>query len=131
MYAIRSYYVPYLTLIGKLKEESSKIDVVHAFLAMKKHFATLYGSDPEVKKAISETLDRKGTLLTRPMEKLLADPHLLSGWLSINRQNFKVEKGKLVWSRNPLVILEETYEYLNMTWCEGAPAAEVISYNFV
>jgi biotin carboxyl carrier protein len=79
-----------------------------------------------VMKAVSETLDRKGTLLTRPMERLLADPHLLSGWLSINRKNFAHKGGKLVWLRNPLVILEETYEYLNMTWREDAPAAEVI-----
>lgn len=120
------FVVPYLTLVGKLKEEASKLDVVFAFLAMKKHYAGLYGDDPEIKKAVSDTLDRKGTLLTRPMEKLLADPHLLSGWLSLNRKNFKLEKGKLIWLRNPLVILEETYEYLHMTWRENAPAAEVI-----
>jgi hypothetical protein len=120
------FVVPYLTLVGKLKEEASKLDVVVAFMAMKKHFGKLYSDDPELKKAISETLDRKGTLLTRPMEKLLEDPHMLSGWLSINRKNFKMEKGKLVWLRNPLVILEETYEYLNMTWKAEAPAAEVI-----
>ena len=120
------FVVPYLTLVGKLKEEASKLDVVFAFLAMKKHFSSVYGDDPEIKAAISETLDRKGTLLTRPMESLLADPHLLSGWLSLNRKNFKFEKGKLIWLRNPLVILEETYEYLNMTWREAAPAAEVI-----
>jgi biotin carboxyl carrier protein len=77
-------------------------------------------------RAVSETLDRKGTLLTRPMERLLADPHLLSGWLSINRKNFQIQDGKLVWLRNPLVILEETYEYLHMNWRETAPAAEVI-----
>ncbi|MBW2474867.1 MAG: biotin carboxylase [Deltaproteobacteria bacterium] len=120
------FVVPYLTLVGKLKEEASKLDVVFAFLAMKKHFGSVYGDDPEIKGAISETLDRKGTLLTRPMEFLLADPHLLSGWLSINRKNFKFENGKLIWLRNPLVILEETYEYLNMTWRKAAPAAEVI-----
>ena len=120
------FVVPYLTLVGKLKEEASKLDVVFAFLAMKKHFGSVYGDDPEIKAAISETLDRKGTLLTRPMEFLLADPHLLSGWLSINRKNFKFENGKLIWLRNPLVILEETYEYLNMTWRKAAPADEVI-----
>jgi len=120
------FVVPYLTLVGKLKEEASKLDVVFAFLAMKKHFGQVYGDDPEIKSAISETLDRKGTLLTRPMEFLLADPHLLAGWLSINRKNFKFENGKLLWLRNPLVILEETYEYLNMTWRADAPAAEVI-----
>ncbi|TYO99200.1 biotin carboxylase [Geothermobacter ehrlichii] len=120
------FVVPYLTLVGKLKEEANKLDVVHAFLAMKKHYAKLYADDPEAAKAASETLDRKGTLLTRPMEILLGDPHLLSGWLSINRKNFSLENGKVVWKRNPLVMVEETYEYLNMTWREDAPAAEVI-----
>ncbi|PLX78754.1 MAG: biotin carboxylase, partial [Desulfuromonas sp.] len=120
------FVVPYLTLVGKLKEESNKLDVVVAFLETKKHFAKKYGDDPEIKNAVSETLDRKGTLLTRPMEKLLADPHLLAGWLSINRKSFDHKDGKLVWLRNPLVILEETYQYLNMTWRQDAPAAEVI-----
>lgn len=120
------FVVPYLTLVGKLKEESNKLDVVYAFLAMKKHYGKLYADDPEAAKAASEVLDRKGTLLTRPMEKLLADPHMLSGWLSLNRKNFSIEDGKVVWLRNPLVVLEETYEYLNMTWRADAPAAEVI-----
>jgi len=46
--------------------------------------------------------------------------------LSLNRKNFTFKNGKLVWLRNPLVILEETYEFLNMTWRKDAPAAEVI-----
>ncbi len=120
------FVVPYLTLVGKLKEEASKIDVVYAFLALKKHYQKQYGEEPEVAKAISEVLDRKGTLLTRPIEKLLKDPHLLSGWLSINKKNFSIKDGKVIWLRNPLVILEETYEYLNMTWRPDLPAAEVI-----
>ncbi|WP_221252422.1 biotin/lipoyl-containing protein [Desulfuromonas versatilis] len=120
------FVVPYLTLVGKLKEEANKLDVVFAFLAMKKHFAKLYAGDPEVAKSVSEILDRKGTLLTRPMEVLLKDPHLLAGWLSINKKNFKLEKGKLVWLRNPLVVLEETYEYLNMSFDPARPSAEVI-----
>ena len=120
------FVVPYLTLVGKLKEESSKLDVVHAFLATKKHYAGVYAEDAAAAKAVSEILDRKGTLLTRPMELLLGDPHLLSGWLSINKRNFALKDGKLVWLRNPLVILEETYEYLNMTFDPTRPASEVI-----
>ena len=120
------FVVPYLTLVGKLKEQAQKIDIVYAFFAMKKHYAKLYADNPEAAKAASETLDRKGTLLTRPMEKLINDPHLLSGWLSLNREKFKIEDGKVVWLSNPLVILEETYAYLNMTWRKEAPAAEVI-----
>lgn len=120
------FVVPYLTLVGKLKEEANKLDVVHAFLAMKKHYAKVYADDKDAARAASETLDRKGTLLTRPMEMLLNDPHLLSGWLSINRKNFAIDNGKVVWKRNPLVMIQETYEYLNMSWREDAPAAEVI-----
>ena len=120
------FVVPYLTLVGKLKEEASKLDPVYAFLQMKKHYAKLYGEDPEVAKMVSETLDRKGTLLTRPMEVLLKDPHLLSGWLSLNRKNFRLEKGRLVWLRNPLLVLAETCEYLNMSHDSTRPAAEVL-----
>ncbi len=120
------FVVPYLTLVGKLKEESQKLDIVYAFLAMKKRYAGLYSDNPEGAKAISAVLDRKGTLLTRPMERLLNDPHLLSGWLSLNRKNFRIENGKIVWLRNPLVIVEETYDFLNMNWDPSVPAAEVI-----
>jgi acetyl/propionyl-CoA carboxylase alpha subunit len=120
------FIVPYLTLVGKLKEEAQKIDVVHAFLAAKKHYGKLFADDAEGAKAASVALDRKGTLLTRPMEMLLNDPHLLSGWLSLNRCNYRMEKGKIVWLRNPLLVLEDTYRYLNMDWRADAPAAEVI-----
>lgn len=120
------FVVPYLTLVGKLKEEAQKMDILYAFMSMKKHYAKLYADNPEAAKEISQTLDRKGTLLTRPMEILLSDPHLLSGWLSLNQSKYIYEDGKLVWLCNPLIVLAETYDYLNMSWREDAPAAEVI-----
>ena len=124
------FVVPYLTLIGQLKEESAKLDTVHAFLQMKKLYAQKmaeqFPDDPKAGKDMSAILDRKGTLVTRPMDKLLEDPHLLSGWLSINRNNFTIEKGVVVWHGNPFVILADTYEYLNMSYDPAAPAAEVI-----
>ncbi len=40
------FVVPYLTLVGKIKEEALKIDVVYAFIAMKKHYAKLYADNP-------------------------------------------------------------------------------------
>lgn len=128
------FVVPYLALVGLLKEEANKLDPVYAFLQMKKHYAQkvteMFADQPEVLakelKNISELLDRKGTLITRPMEMLLGDPHMLSGWLSLNRKNFRLDSGKVVWLRNPLVVLEETYDYLNMTYRAEEPAAEVI-----
>ncbi len=124
------FVVPYLTLVGMLREEASKIDPVFAFLQMKKHYAKriaeAFPEGPEVAKSIAQVIDRKGTLVTRPIERLLEDPHLLSGWLSLNGKNFRIDGGKVVWLRNPLVILDETYEYLNMSYRPEAPAAEVI-----
>jgi len=128
------FVVPYLTLVGTLKEEANKLDVVYAFFQMKKHYARLvteqFGDQPDVLdkelKNMSALLDRKGTLITRPMERLLDDPHLLSGWLSVNTRNFKIEKGRVVWLRNPLGVLRETYEYLHMDYRPHKPAAEII-----
>lgn len=128
------FVVPYLTLVGTLKEEANKLDVVYAFLQMKKHYAAKiksdYADDPELMakalKNMSEILDRKGTLVTRPMEILLQDPHLLSGWLSLNTINFRIENNQVLWLRNPLGVIKETYEYLNMCFDKERPAAEMI-----
>ena len=124
------FVVPYLALVGTLKEESNKLDPVYAFLQMKKQYARRiaeqFPDDPSVGKTMSALLDRKGTLITRPMERLLGDPHLLSGWLSMNRKNFRIDNGKVVWLRNPLGVLYDTYEYLHMSFRPHKPAAEVI-----
>ncbi len=128
------FVVPYLALVGTLKEEANRLDVVYAFFQMKKHYAKhvaeQYADQPDVcakeLKNMSALLDRKGTLITRPMERLLEDPHLLSGWLSTNTKNFRIEKGKVVWLRNPLGVLNETYEYLHMNYRPHKPAAEII-----
>jgi acetyl/propionyl-CoA carboxylase alpha subunit len=128
------FVVPYLALVGTLKEEANKLDVVYAFFQMKKHYAKQvaeqYADQPDVcakeLKNMSSLLDRKGTLITRPMERLLDDPHLLSGWLSMNTKNFRIEKGKVIWLRNPLGVLNETYEYLHMNYRPHKPAAEII-----
>jgi acetyl/propionyl-CoA carboxylase alpha subunit len=124
------FVVPYLTLVGQLKEEAQKIDPVFAFIQMKKSYARQiteqFPGDAAVAKNMSQILDRKGTLVTRPIEKLLEDPHRLSGWLSLNRNSFRMENGKVVWHKNPVVVLDETYRYLNMSWNPVAPAAETI-----
>jgi acetyl/propionyl-CoA carboxylase alpha subunit len=124
------FVVPYLTLVGQLKEEAGKLDVAYAFSEMKKHYAKLIAAelpnDPSAAKAMAEVLDRKATLLTRPIERLLDDPHLFAGWLSLNRRQYRIESGKLVWIRNPLGVLNDTYDYLDMAWDPKKPAAEVI-----
>jgi acetyl/propionyl-CoA carboxylase alpha subunit len=124
------FVVPYLTLVGRLKEEANRLDLSYAFAELKRHYArqvaARWPEDPAAAKAMSDVLDRKCTLLTRCMERLLDDPHLFSGWLSLNRKNYTVRDGKLVWIRNPLGVLNDTYGYLNMSYDPKAPAAEVI-----
>jgi biotin carboxyl carrier protein len=97
---------------------------------MKKHYAALVAAenpgDAAVAKAMNDVIDRKATLLMRPMERLIEDPHLFAGWLALNRRHYRIEDGKLVWIRNPLGVVNDTYEYLNMSHDPKAPAAEVI-----
>ncbi len=124
------FVVPYLTLVGQLKEEANKLDLAFAFSEMKKHYAKQTAAqcpdDPSAPKAMAEVIDRKATLLTRPIERLIDDPHLFAGWLSQNRRQVKIENGKVFWFRNPLGVLNDTYQYLNMSYDPRAPAAEVI-----
>jgi acetyl/propionyl-CoA carboxylase alpha subunit len=128
------FVVPYLTLVGTLKQEADRLDPVSAFFQMKKRYAERMSQalrdqpeilGPELEK-LSALLDRKTTLITRPMELLLADPHLLSGWLSINTKNYRIQNDKVIWLRNPLGVLNETYEYLHMSYRPHKPAAEII-----
>jgi acetyl/propionyl-CoA carboxylase alpha subunit len=124
------FVVPYLTLVGLLAEEGNKLDTAFAFAEMKKHYMAQIAKespgDPSVVKAMAEVIDRKLTLLTRVMDRLLEEPHLLAGWLSLNRKHYRLENGKIVWIRNPLGVLNDTYEYLDMAWSPRKPAAEVI-----
>ena len=61
-----------------------------------------------------QTLKRLDTLLTKP--------HVLSGWLSLNKKHFALQDGHLVWLENPLKVLRDTYHYLNMEPRDTPPA---------
>jgi len=121
------FVVPYLTLVGKLKEVSNEIDIVHAYLMLKdKAMNTFKGSSKEAMKAISSAFDSKYTLLMRPLELLISEPHILAGWLSVNRKNFRLEKSCVKWLKNPFEIIKDTYAFLNMSFHPDDPASEVI-----
>jgi acetyl/propionyl-CoA carboxylase alpha subunit len=118
------FIVPYLTLVGALKEQANQIDIAHAWKAVRQ--AALAQAGKEAEKAMAAVIDRKITLFDRVFEPLLDNPHILSGWLSQNKAHFKVSKGQVSWLENPVKILAETYHYLNMEAQEKAPAAYVI-----
>ena len=110
------FIVPYLTAVGALKCESQQFDlkdvysqICQAELAQQK--------SADAKAALQKILQRKQLLLTRPVESLMREPHLLSGWLSLHQSDFSRDgKAKLSWTRNPIKVLAETYHYLNMNY---------------
>jgi acetyl/propionyl-CoA carboxylase alpha subunit len=120
------FVVPYLTLVGLLKQEAGALDLEYAFQSLAKR--TLKAAEAQGKAALDGTrkvLELKETLLERPLAKLVEEPHYLSAWLSQQRQSFTFDGDKVVWRRNPVEVLFETYHLLNMSE-QGCAAAHTI-----
>lgn len=118
------FIVPYLTAVGLLKQEANNLDLEYAYKQVCKKAIAAAASDAQA--SLKEVLERKQILLTRPLNTLLAEPHILAGWLSINKANFSIEDGKVSWSANPVRVLADTYHFLNMDYCDSKPAASMI-----
>ena len=76
--------------------------------------------------AIDAAMERKHTLLLRALDILTRNPHVFSGWLSLNKANVQFDGDKVVWTRNPIQVLDETYHYLNMDYRADLPAADAL-----
>tara|TARA_R110001599_G_scaffold63704_5_gene177625 strand:- start:5068 stop:7896 length:2829 start_codon:yes stop_codon:yes gene_type:complete len=118
------FIVPYLTAVGELKAQADKLDIEYAWQQISR--AALNEQGDEAAKALKSSLELKSTLLLRPLERLLAEPHILAGWLSINRDCYTLIEGKVSWNENPVEMLADTYHFLNMDYSPEAPAATVI-----
>jgi acetyl/propionyl-CoA carboxylase alpha subunit len=119
------FIVPYLTAVGRLKERADHLDLEHAFALIRRHRLAAE-ADAAAREALAACMDRKQTLLLRPVHKLFAEPHLLAGWLSRYRDRFVIEGNRARFAGNPLRLLADTYHYLNMDYRPGWPAAQVI-----
>ena len=118
------FIVPYLTAVGELKQKANDMDLDYAW--KKLSAAELAGVEGEAAGALKDTLLLKQTLLLRPLEQLLAEPHILAGWLSVNHDSYTLVDGKVSWNENPIELLADTYHFLNMDYVPGAPAASMI-----
>ena len=108
-----AFIQPYLTAVGLLAQMTRQLDLNYAW-------AQETGHDPEL-----STL--KKTLVTRPLEVLLAQPHLLSGWISFADPAFvRDEQDRIQFAINPLELLEKLYHFLNMDQDPSSPAAKQI-----
>jgi acetyl/propionyl-CoA carboxylase alpha subunit len=119
------FILPYLTAVGRLRECAVHIDLEHT-LAQLRRAALATVKDAGARKALEGCFDRKQTLLLRPIQKLFAEPHLLSGWLSRYRDSFAIANDALEFRRNPIELLADTYHFLNMEWRESCPPAYMI-----
>ncbi|MBX7192143.1 MAG: biotin carboxylase, partial [Sandaracinaceae bacterium] len=129
------FVMPYLAQVGLLAEAIESIDLDLYFQTIGAALVERAGraGGEAGKSALTATrriLQLRETLLRRPMDALFEEPHVLSGWLSRHRTSFRVvgegAGARIVWTRNPLEVLEDTYWLLNMDHRDGVPAAHVI-----
>jgi len=118
------FIVPYLTAVGRLKETASELDLKFAYNKIRGNY--LSNCHEEQKQAYANVLDRKQGLLLRPLEVFASEPHIFSGWLSLNRNNFKIDGSAITWLKNPIEVLADMYHFLNMDFVEGSPALNQI-----
>lgn len=120
------FIVPYLTAVGLLKQKSNNLDLDFAYQQVcKKALATV--KNEEGKSALLEVLARKQLLITRPLELLMSEPHILAGWLSLNQKHFQLNaQNEITWLENPVKVLFEAYHFLNMNFNTSKPAASMI-----
>ncbi len=118
------FIVPYLTAVGQLKQRADDIDLEYAWREI--CAAALQGQSESAAQSLRQTLELKHSLLLRPLELLLAEPHILSGWLSTNGDCYTMIEGKISWNENPIELLADVYHFLNMDYIRGNPAASMI-----
>jgi len=118
------FIVPYLTAVGELKQQANNMDLAYAWKQLCKSLLSAQSNDSVG--SLKNALDQKQTLLLRPLEMLLDQPHTLSGWLSINRDCYTLIENRVSWNENPIELLSDSYHFLNMDYVAGAPAANMI-----
>jgi len=126
------FVVPYLTQVGLLAELTHGMDLAHFWsrLCATRVKASEKTASPDAVKAVVAATKRalalKETLLSRPIEALFDEPHVLAGWLARHRNSYAIVDGRVRWRRNPLEVLADTYWLLNMDFRTDVPAAHVI-----
>jgi acetyl/propionyl-CoA carboxylase alpha subunit len=117
------FVVPYLTLVGQLAQEAQSLDLDYAFHRIAR--AATSGASADTVEATRRVLDLKETLLERPMQRLVEEPHYLSAWLSHNHRHFTIEDERVVWLRNPVRVLADTYRLLHLDTPTAAAAHRI------
>ncbi|WP_433927284.1 biotin carboxylase N-terminal domain-containing protein [Sorangium cellulosum] len=124
------FVVPYLTQVGLLSVELGGLDLdaMWAELGARhaRRLAAQAGAADGAGVELKKIFALKDTLVRRPVERICAEPHLLSAWLSRNMGSFEIRSGRVRWLKNPVEVLADTYWLLNMEPQPHAPAVHVI-----
>jgi len=111
------FLTAYLAAVGSLEEIAREVDLETASKLL------LARMDGEAKGVFAS----KETLLLRPLERLLADPHALAGFIGRHDGRLWVRDGESVRFReNPVTVLAELYRFLHMDTERGKPPSEMI-----
>jgi len=121
------FVLPYLALVGELAQEAQAIDFDYAFQRIARHAtAAAAARGDHAVTATRQVIELKETLLERPIGLLIEEPHFLAAWLSTHRLDFALANDHIVWRRNPVELLSETYHLLHLDDQPGEPAANRI-----
>ncbi len=108
----------YLAAVGALEEMASGIDLELAFREAAKS-----ESDADAIRVLAS----KQTLLVRPIQRLLANAHVLGGFLGrFDGELWTARDGEPVFLDNPVRFLAELYHYLHMEENPGTPPSDKI-----
>jgi acetyl/propionyl-CoA carboxylase alpha subunit len=112
-----SFMISYLAGVGSIAGKIRDLDLEFAWNQI------LSKKEADAK----PVLKRKLTLITRPIEKLVSNPHLFAGFIGYHQnRSWKWVGDKLQFLVNPIQILDNLYTYLNMEENPNIPASEKI-----
>ncbi|MCH2173566.1 biotin carboxylase [Myxococcota bacterium] len=108
----------YLAAVGSLQAIAQDVDLSLAARNLLENAA-----DSDARRVIAS----KETLLIRPLERLISDPHALAGFIGRYHDRLWTESNDhFDFKENPLQVLQALYQYLHMDFKPGMPASEMI-----
>ncbi len=109
---------PYLAAVGSLQSILRDVDIPLAGKEM-------HNRQPNA--VAKQVINTKQTLLLRPLERLLANPHWVAGFIGLNHGKFwEIDGEEINFLVNPVNLLDRLYHYLHMEYCDVKPASEMI-----
>ncbi len=108
----------YLAAVGAVATVIRDLDLEQAFARVESGI-----KDKEAR----AVFDRKETLILRPLQRLLANPHLTAGFIGRYDGRLWTRDGaQVAFAVNPIEFLDALYHYLHLEWAPGKPPSEMV-----